>query len=180
MPDPTLKEAIQEAYASAPSDSIILHTLELRHPSFLDDKGQIIAIRLVRDHQDFKAKLENSAPLNGGEFVTFIAMGFGLELPSVDTTPVPEITLTIDNVSRELIKHLDQAIESPEKIEITYRPYLSNDLDGPQMDPPITLVLTEVTADTSRVIGRARMLNIGNKSFPSETYTVKRFPGFTR
>jgi hypothetical protein len=40
MPDPTLSEAIQEAYAHAPSDAIILHTLELRHPDFRDDSGQ--------------------------------------------------------------------------------------------------------------------------------------------
>ena len=94
--------------------------------------------------------------------------------------PVPDITVTIDNVSRELIKHLDAAVESAEKIEITYRPYLSNDLSGPQMDPPITLILSEVEADVSRVVGRARMLDIGNKSFPSETYTATRFPGLTR
>ncbi len=180
MPDPTLNAAIAEAYASAPSDIVILHTLELRHPAFRDDEGQPIAVRLVRDHQDLSAKLEDTAPLNPDEYVTFIAMGFDLELPPVDTSPVPEITVTIDNVSRELIKHLDAAVESAEKIEITYRPYLSNDLSGPQMDPPITLILSEVEADVSRVVGRARMLDIGNKSFPSETYTATRFPGLTR
>ena len=98
-----------------------------------------------------------------------IISGFDLELPPGDTSPVPEITVTIDNVSRELIKYLDTAVESAEKIEITYRPYLSNNLSGPQMDPPITLILSEVEADVSRVVGRARMLDIGNKSFPSET-----------
>ena len=109
MPDPTLNAAIAEAYASAPSDIVILHTLELRHPEFKDDEGQSIAVRLVRDHQDLSAKLEDTAPLNPDEYVTFIAMGFDLELPPVDTSPVPEITVTIDNVSRELIKHLDAA-----------------------------------------------------------------------
>lgn len=180
MTNDHLNAAIREAYASAPSDVVILHTLELRHPDFSDDLGKAVAVRLVRDHQDLSAKLEATAPLNPDEYVTFIAMGFDLELPTVDTSPVPEITITIDNVSRELIKHLDAAVESAEKIEITYRPYLSNDLSGPQMDPPITLILTEVEADVSRVIGRARMLDIGNKSFPSETYTATRFPGLTR
>jgi len=72
------------------------------------------------------------------------------------------------------------AATSQDKIEVTYRPYLSTDLDGPQMDPPITLILTEVEADVFRVTGRARMLDIGNKAFPAETYTAKRFPGLTR
>jgi len=180
MPNPALSEAIREAYASAPSDVVILHTLELRHPGFVDENNQPMAIRIVRDHQDLTARLEPTAPLNGGEIVQFIALGFELELPPVNTAPVPEISVTIDNVSRELIRHLDAAVESSEKIEITYRPYLSTDLEGPQMDPPITLTLTEVEADISRVTGRARMLDIGNKSFPSEVYTVSRFPGLTR
>ena len=36
MPNTALSEAIKEAYASAPSEQIILHTLELRHPAFVD------------------------------------------------------------------------------------------------------------------------------------------------
>jgi hypothetical protein len=112
--------------------------------------------------------------------VTFIAMGFDLELPPIDTAPVPEISITLDNASREIVKHLDVASDSQSKIEITYRPYLSDDLEGPQMEPPFTLVLTEVSADTSRVTGRARMLDVGNKAFPSETYNSLRFSGLTR
>jgi len=180
MPDPALERAIREAYASAPSDTVILHTLELRHPSFLDDDGQPTAIRVVRDHVDLWARLEADAPVDAGGWVRFVAMGFELELPPVDTAPVPEIAVTLDNVSREIVRHLDAAATSQEKIEVTFRPYLSTDLEGPQMDPPITLILTEVEADVFRVTGRARMLDIGNKAFPAETYTAKRFPGLTR
>lgn len=180
MPDPTLSEAIQEAYANAPSDAIILHTLELRHPDFRDDAGNPVAIRVVRDQIDLTARLEADAPLNAGQLVTFICMGFELDLPPVDTAPVPEIVVTLDNVSREIVRHLDAAAESQAVIEITYRPYLSNDLEGPQMDPPITLVLTEVEADVQRVSARARMMDIGNKAFPSRSYTGREFPGLTR
>ena len=49
MPNTLLSEALREAYASAPSDVVILHTLELRHPSFLDDDGQHNDIRTLRD-----------------------------------------------------------------------------------------------------------------------------------
>ena len=180
MPDPALSEAIKEAYAVAPSDVVILHTLELRHPAFEDEEGNPMSIRVVRDHADLTARLEASAPLDAGEMVTFAAMAFDLSLPPVDVAPVPEITVTIDNVSREIVRHLDAAATSQDKIEITYRPYLSTDLEGPQMDPPITLVLTEVEADVFRVTGRARMLDIGNKAFPSITYTAGKFPGLTR
>ena len=180
MPNAALSEAIKEAYASAPSDQIILHTLELRHPAFLDDSGNSTAIRVVRDHLDLFARLEDGAPIQGGETVRFVAMGFELDLPPVDTMPVPEISVTLDNVSREIVRNLDAAAESQSVIEVTYRPYLSSDLEGPQMDPPIHLVLTEVEADVFRVTGRARMLDIGNKAFPGLIYSAKSFPGLTR
>jgi hypothetical protein len=180
MPNPALTQAIKEAYASAPSDQIILHTLELRHPEFLDDSGNSTAIRVVRDHLDLFARLEDGAPIQGGETVRFVAMGFELDLPPVDTMPVPEISVTLDNVSREIVRNLDAAAESQSVIEVTYRPYLSSDLEGPQMDPPIHLVLTEVEADIFRVTGRARMLDIGNKAFPGLIYSAKSFPGLTR
>ena len=180
MPNPALSEAIQEAYAHAPSDAIILHTLEIRHPDFRDENGNPTAIRVVRDQLDLQARLEADAPMDAGTIVNFVAMGFDLDLPAVDTTPVPEIVVTLDNVSREIVRYLDVAAESQSVIEITYRPYLSNDLEGPQMDPPITLILSEVEADVQRVTARARMMDIGNKAFPSRNYTAKEFPGLTR
>jgi hypothetical protein len=180
MPDTTLSQAIREAYASAPSDVVILHTLEIRHPDFIDDDGHSIAVRVVRDHRDLTARLEMSASLNAGEMVTFTAMGFDLDLPPVDTAPVPEIAITLDNVSRQIVKHLDAAVQSQEMITVTYRPYLSNDLSGPQMDPPLSLVLTEVNTNTMRVTGKARMLDVGNKAFPSLLYKASNYSGLTR
>ena len=118
MPNEALSQAIKEAYASAPSEVVILHTLELRHPSFRDEEEQLTAVRVVRDYQDLTARLEETAPLNPGERVTFIAMGFKLELPPINTAPVPEITITLDNVTREIVKHLEAASNSQDKIEI--------------------------------------------------------------
>ncbi len=208
MPDPTLEQAIREAYASAPTDTVILHTLELRHPAFVDDDGRPTAVRVVRNFADEEswlrlagaevrtvldampaegrdlvglvARLEADAPKDAGRMVPFIALAFDLELPPVDSAPVPEIAVTLDNVSREIVRHLDAAATSLERIEVTYRPYLSTDIEGPQMDPPITLTLTEIEVDVFRATGRARMLDNGNKAFPAETYTAKRFPGLTR
>lgn len=180
MTDNTLSEALKEAYSSAPSDVILLHTLELRHLSFVDENGNPTAIRVVRDNINHICMLEDSAPLDAGKAVEFIAMGFDFELPPVEAIPVPEITLTLDNVSTEIIQYLDRAVETQDMIEMTYRPYLSNDLSSPQMNPPITLVITEITADISKISATARMMDIGNKSFPAENYTVKKYPGLSR
>jgi len=174
MPDPSLSQALKEAFASAPSGTVVLDTLEIWHPSF--DQP----IRVVRDHVDLTARLETGAPRDAGQKVTFASMAFNFAPPPVDTAPVPEITLSLDNVGRDLADALEAAAISQDVIEVTWRPYLSTDLEGPHMDPPITLTLTEVEADTMRVTGRARMLDIGNKAFPSITYTARRFPGLAR
>lgn len=180
MTDATLSEALKEAYASAPSDVTILHTLELRHPTFFDDDGNRTAIRVVRDNISHFCTLEDTAPLDAGKTVEFIAMAFDLQLPPVETVPVPEITLTLDNVSTEIIQYLDNAIETQDMIEMTYRPYLSDDKSCPQMNPPITLVITDIQVDVLKITATARMMDIGNKSFPAENYTVSKYPGLTR
>ena len=110
MTDTSLSEALKEAYASAPSDVILLHTLELRHPAFVDGDGSPTAIRVVRDHVNHKCTLEDTAPLNAGLEVEFQAMAFDLELPPVNTTPLPEITFTLDNVARDIMDYLDVAV----------------------------------------------------------------------
>jgi hypothetical protein len=180
MADETLTEALKEAYASAPSNVTILHTLELRHPSFVDDDGNLTAIRVVRDNVNHICTLEDTAALDAGKAVEFIAMAFDLQLPPVEAVPVPEITLTLDNVSTELMQYLDNAIETQDMIEMTYRPYLSDDTSCPQMDPPITLVISDIQVDVLKITATARMMDIGNKSFPSENYTVKKYPGLSR
>ena len=207
MPDPSLSAAIREAYASAPADVVVLHTLEIWHPAFVED-GVARPIRVVRNFEDtatwlslggaevqavldgldaearrkvgLVARLEMGAPRQGGELVPFVALGFELELPPVDTIPVPEIVVTLDNVGREIAKHLDAAAISQDRIEVTYRPYLSTDIEGPQMDPPMTMTLSEVEVDVFRVTGRARVLDIGNRAFPSEIYTIRKYPGLRR
>ena len=202
MPDPSLSAAIREAYAAVPSDVVVLHTLEIRHPTFakplrvvrnFGDQESWTALggaeaRAVLDSMSaddrrmvgLVARLEAAAPLDAGKMVAWIALAFDLDLPSVESVPVPEITVTMDNVGREITDALDAAAISQDKIEVTYRPYLSSDIEGPQMDPPITMVLSEVEANPLRVTGRARMLDVGSRAFPAKLYTAKDFPGLAR
>lgn len=87
MTDNSLSETLKEAYASAPCNVILLHTLELRHPSFVDENGEPTAIRVVRDNINHICTLEDTAPLDPGKAVEFIAMGFDLGLPPVEASP---------------------------------------------------------------------------------------------
>lgn len=173
MPDFTLQDALAEAYASAPASEVILHTLEIRHASFTQP------IRVVRDYHDFTCFLEADAPEDPGGEVTFIAMAFDFILPEVSKATSPEIEISLDNVSGEIIGYLDAAAQTPDLIEVTYRPYLASDPSGPQMNPPLTLVIRSVTADIFRVRARAGYADLSNRKFPNEVYDAERFPGLS-
>lgn len=174
MPNASLKEAIKEAYALAPTGVVILNTLEFRHPAFTQP------IRCVLDYQNLTATLEADAPVDAGQAVEFVAYAFDMTLPPVDESARPEILIVIDNVSREITDQLDAAAELPDKIELTYRPYLSTDTSAPQMDPPLHLVVTEVDADNARITARGTFGDYSNKRFPAEDYSTARFPGLAR
>lgn len=165
MPDSTLSQAIKEAYASAPSDVIVYHTLEINHPSFTQP------IYVVRDWTDLTATLETS------EEVTFIRYAFDLTKPEVSATGVPQCQVTIDNVSREILANIQLALQSIDKITMTYREYISTDLSGPQNDPPLTMTVLSIKADVFRITATAGFGDMVNKRFPSQEYTAERFPG---
>lgn len=197
MPDPTLSQAIREVYAAAPAGTVTLHTLEIRHPSFA------APIRVVRNYGDTAtwtelggaaaqavldamdpedrdkvgliARLEADAPQDAGEMVAFVALAFDFDLPSVENIPLPEIGLTMDNVGREIADALDAAATSEDETTVTYRPFLSTDIEAPHMSPPLTMTLSDVEADPLRVTGKAHVLDVGNRAL-SYLYTTKRFP----
>lgn len=186
MPNNTLSAAIKEAYASAPDDEVLIHTLEFRHPAFVDQNGQPDSIRVVRDYRDWEAKLEADAPLNAGTFQLFIGFAFDFAIPGVEKSSAPAIEITIDNASRIIIDQLDAAIVQPGTLEVTYRPYLFTDVDvsgrlnEPHMNPVLTLVVDSVDVNDSTITAIASVGDYANKRFPNEDYTPSRFAGLIR
>lgn len=174
MPDPTLSQAIREAYATAPGAEVVYHTMELRHPSFTQP------LRVVRDWNPLTARLEASAPIDPLTYVEFQPYAFDFTLPEVSSAGLPEIVITIDNVSSEIVAYLDAAANSADLIQITYRPFLASDLSAPAMDPPLTLVMREASVDVFRITARASYIDLGNLSFPNQFYSSERFPGLAQ
>jgi hypothetical protein len=173
MPDPTISDALREAYASAPVRSVVYHTIELYHPAFS------VPIRVVRDTVSIDAKLEATAPRNAGEVVTFTAFAFDLAKPELTATGTPQCTLTIDNVGREVADQLDQAILAGAPITLIYREFLSDTLTvGPETNPPPVLTLTSVRVTTLRVTAQAGFPpDLVNRRFPRLDYSSEVFSG---
>src|SRR5689334_19309549 len=144
MPDPSVQAALKEAYSVAPSDEVIIHGLELRHPSFTDEDGNPDSIWVTTNEKDVTATLEAGAPLHGGEAVTFTSFPFRFRLAPIENTATQELELAIDNVDRRLIENLDAAMAYGSKIQMCYRPFLASDLSTPQMDPPPVFTLSNV------------------------------------
>lgn len=172
MPDPTLSEAIREAYAAAPVGQIIHHTLELWHPAFS------LPIRVVRDRNPLDARIEAGAARNAGEIVTFVAYAFDVVPPDQTTTGLPQCVIEIDNVSREILAQIDLAVVAGTPIVAIYRSYLSDLLDdGPENDPPLELTLISISATPLRIRATAGFPDLVNMQFPRLTYELETFPG---
>jgi hypothetical protein len=165
-------EALAEAYASATTDEVILNTIELIHPAFTEP------IRCVADYVPLTARLEAAAPINPGELVEFQAFAFDIKPPEVIDSGVPELEISIDNVSGEIIEHIELAMGNPEFLEVLWRVYLSsNPEEGPQNLKPIRMTITNIDADEMAIQARASIVDFMNKNFPNNEYDDRRFPG---
>jgi hypothetical protein len=174
VPDPTYKAALAEAYASAPANVVELVTIELRHPAFADP------IRVVLDDADHMLTLEASAPANPGQSVLWQAFSFSVERPEISENAAPELVIEMDNVSREIEANIRASLATREKVQATFRVYLSTDPSGPQNDPPMHLTVHHIKATDLRVTARAGFGDIATRHFPAEDYTTERFPGLVR
>jgi Domain of unknown function (DUF1833) len=182
-----LSQAIAEAYASAPTDEVVLDTLELRHPSF------DTTARIVRDYGTFQytstddagfasdvyghvLTLESDAPLNANETVLFQACMFDFTFMEQRDGQLPELQISIDNVTHLLGAALDEAALSGHAIAVTYREYVASDMSEPGfiLDG---LTLQRVTAKTFRLVGSAGFFDIINVNFPNRVYDLDTFPG---
>lgn len=176
----SISRAIAEAYASAPESAIILDTLELRHPLFVDGSGNPTAARIVNDHTPLVATLEATAPINGGAAVTFQPVPFEfMRMGETESGAALDFTVEVSNVARLLIPYLDLTKGSQELMTLTWRQYLADDLTTPHILPPVTLTCKQASATMSSIRVRASFSELINRRFPAREYTAKSHPGLT-
>ena len=175
MPDPSLSDAIIEAYATAPTDQVIYHTLELWHPIFT------APIRVVRDNAAISAMIEASAERNPGTMQTFEGYAFDVVPPDQSSASLPQCVIEIDNVSREILAQIDLAVFEVDPVTVIYRAYLSDNLDGgPENDPPLEMSITQISATPLRIRAVAGFTNLLDKRFPALDYNLEDFPGLVQ
>jgi len=184
MADDPFAEALREAYASAPSDVIVLSTLELWHPSFdvpvrvVHDEGEL----LEDDPEEIWGRiftLEDEAPRNGGEAVTFLAAAFEAQQPAAEQNQSPEMVIRINNVDEILMEALDKAVDVGSPIEAIYREYFS---DAPETVQFLLtgLSIKRVAATMLRIEGTAGFLDLFNTAFPNASYSPAEHPSLAQ
>lgn len=154
---------IETVYASAPSEHIILATLEILVP------GQD-PIRVVADYEDLTAKLEN------GQEVTFQAGPFEYKEPSKNTDGQQTLTFAIANVTGEAQKAVEAALEADVEVPIIYRVYLSTDLTAPATKP-YKMIMRGGSFEGMMVQIEAGYYDLLNTAWPRLRYTAENAPG---
>lgn len=159
-------EAIREAYASRTGD-VILNTIELRHPAFLEE-GAPVALRFVADGANQTLLLEADAPMDPGANVVFTAMPFGFDPPSDEEDAVPQVKFWVDNVSSEIAKHLEEAVKVRQPIVITWREYVEGH-NGPQQRLD-GIEISKVKVTSTRATATAKLNDWAERLFPARVY----------
>ncbi|SBV91611.1 conserved hypothetical protein [uncultured Desulfovibrio sp.] len=124
MFDADLDEIIREAYASAPQDTIVLHTLEILHPAF-DKPARVCRWPITGEEPHiFKCLLEPDAAVDAGKVVDFLGVPFDIITPEKSAEQIGTFTIRVDNIGDALDDELEAAVLQGTPIKATYREYI--------------------------------------------------------
>lgn len=164
-----LTSAMEEAYASAPSNVVILHTLELNHPTFSDP------IRIVTGDEGIPAGEYVLLTLENGIEVWFTAMAFDVIPPGYDDDGPTAGRIRIDGVSGLLLPYLENVAVNAGNIAVTYRAYRSDARFEPG-DVISGLKLKRVDVSATAVEAEIGFDEVGTQAFPRLTYDIDTYP----
>jgi hypothetical protein len=104
----------------------------------------------------------------------FIFLPFLISLPAEDDTGIGKATLTIDNVSREIVLAVRNAASS--KIYVKIEVVLSSDLNAPEVSMD-NFILERTRYDAFTVTGDLSVEYYDLEPFPARRFTPSDFPG---
>ena len=104
---------------------------------------------------------------------TFTAFAFDLTLSVDDGKTLPSLVITMDNISRDLIREI---WELPSPPSMLLEIILSSDPDFVEIAFP-DMLATGITYDTSTIRTTVTVANILNKKYPAERITAANYLG---
>lgn len=158
-----MSQLLERVYASAPSDEVIIPTLEIRHPA-------IDTIRTCAGFENQAVTLEDDSQ------VTFLASGLDVSLPARNASGQQNLTFAIENVTGIAQNAIDEAMQAGGDIRVIYRTYLASDLSAPA-EPPLNMSLIGAEFEGSSVQVTASYQDIISQAWPRERYSTDWAPG---
>lgn len=158
-------KAIEIAYASAPADDPIIHSLQLINPDF--DTGEFC---LCSGFDDLDMGLES------GKQKQFFAMGLGIQLPERSITGRMDLSFGIGNITGYIRQQMLKAKNGKHETQLIYRPYLASDLSFPA-NPPLRMTVVGYADDRQTATILASFRNLMDRRWPSVLFTPQKYPG---
>lgn len=153
---------IERVYASA-GPEVIIDTIELACDAWAE------SIYIVKGYEDM------TLGLDGVVYKTFMAAPIAIALPKKSNQGSQSLNFAIDNVTGQAQRLIDQAIESENRIRLTFRRYLNTDLTTPSERPFYAMVLSgNVTGTTVQI--EAGFVDALNYAWPRKLYNTTDFP----
>lgn len=154
---------LQRVYASAPTGSVIVRTLDIRvtgqDPVFLCDGFNPVTAALETD-----------------EVVTFEPGNLVINLPRKDDSGQQSLRFGLWNVTSQAQDIINAALEDGGQVPVIYREYLLDDLGSPAAAPlPFVMVGGEFQGIELHI--EASYYDILNTAWPRERYTSLNAPG---
>ncbi len=158
-------KAIEIAYASAPADDPIIHTLQLINPDF--EVGEFC---LCSGFDDLVMGLES------GEQKNFLAMGLGIQLPERSITGREDLSFGIGNITGYTRQQMLKAKNGGQETTLIYRPYLASDFSSPAQKP-LTMTVVGYADDRQTATISASFRDLMDRRWPSVLFTPQKYPG---
>ena len=157
-------DAIKQDFSTAPTSGGHWTPIEIIHP--IDPQKNL---RLINNFSDVDFTVD-------GQVRTFTAANYDVGKLGSGQDGLQELPLAVGNVNRVAGDWVDEAATHNEPVEVIVHYYLQSDTTTPQLNPPITLFLTDIDVNVFQVSGRLSFVNLKSKQFLSELYTRSRFP----
>lgn len=150
-------------------------SLTVREAVFSQETSTAFLTLLTVDHEnlDDPLRFTSDAVDTVSRNDTYTAFPFKFRLPAEESEKIPEVTLTIDNVSREItsvIRNLDTAPDVD--LEIV----TSDDPDTVEAGP-FSFKLKDISYDRLTVEGKLKNPALDEAAFPADTFNPSTFPG---
>ncbi len=160
-----LSNAAKQALYAQQTDEVFIMLVTIEHENFTTP------IRVASDPKEVLPDAGVRGVVSRGN--EFVFLPFTINLPMQDDSGVARASISIDNISREIVAAVRQATSA---LSITIEVVLASDVDTLEVSIP-DFRLERVTYDALTVAGDISVEYYDLEPFPARRFTPSDFPG---